>query len=255
MSREDLPHIQFYIGDWRKDVGVQSLSYHYRGIWLELLMLMHCSEQRGRLVLNAKPMSDPSISRLLGLTQQEGANAIQVLLESAVASRDSEGALICRRMVKEEEIKAVRRKAGSKGLAKRWQNPDTDIGNENGLELGSQEARKDRAGSLAEVIEFCRSIGLPKSDAEWFWHKCEANGWTNSGKRILDWKSVLRSWKAGGYVPSVKNPAAPGAKERTRPLCSEPKASAGDTRSDEQMERDRQAVARGKAELKEKIGR
>lgn len=135
MTREDLPHIQFYIGDWRRDVGVQSLSYHYRGIWLELLMLMHCSEQRGRLVLNGKPMQDDSVSRLLGLSSQEGANAIQVLLESAVASRDSAGALICRRMVREAEISAARKRAGSKGLAKRWQNPDIDIGNASVLKI------------------------------------------------------------------------------------------------------------------------
>jgi uncharacterized protein YdaU (DUF1376 family) len=137
MSREDLPHIRFYIGDWRRDVGVQSLSYHYRGIWLELLMLMHCSEQRGRLVLLGKPMSDDSISRLLGLSRQEGAKAIQVLLESAVASRDSDGALICRRMIREAQISQARKEAGSKGLAKRWQNPDN--GTDNGTGKKSRE--------------------------------------------------------------------------------------------------------------------
>ena len=65
-----LPHIQFYVGDWRKEVGIQSLSYHHRGIWFELLLLMHGSEQRGKLVLNGKPISNASLARLLGLSRQ-----------------------------------------------------------------------------------------------------------------------------------------------------------------------------------------
>ena len=47
-----LPAMQFYPGDWRKDIGVQSLSFHDRGVWFEMLMLMHGSERRGVLVLN-----------------------------------------------------------------------------------------------------------------------------------------------------------------------------------------------------------
>ena len=42
-----LPALQFYPGDWRKDLGVQSLSFHDRGVWFEMLMLMHDSENRG----------------------------------------------------------------------------------------------------------------------------------------------------------------------------------------------------------------
>jgi uncharacterized protein YdaU (DUF1376 family) len=162
MSREDLPHIQFYIGDWRRDVGVQSLSYHYRGIWLELLMLMHCSEQRGRLVLHGKPMSDDSISRLLGLSRQEGAKAIQVLLGSAVASRDSDGAIICRRMIRETQISQARKEAGSKGLAKRWQNPDN--GTDNGTGKKSREQRAESRERIGAI--FHRRSGTPWTEKE-----------------------------------------------------------------------------------------
>jgi uncharacterized protein YdaU (DUF1376 family) len=224
MPRENLPHIQFYVGDWRRDVGIQSLSYHYRGIWFELLMLMHCSEQRGKLVLGTRPMSDDSIARLLGLSHGEWTKARQVLVESAVASRDSDGTLYCRRMVREEEIRQSKIEAGRKGglnrgnslldsskpQAKPKQTPDIDNGNDSGQNEQNPQnvirSGKDKAQNLGEVTAFCREIGLPRADAEWFWHKCEANGWTNGGKRMLDWRQTLRSWKAGGYVPSIKNP-------------------------------------------------
>ncbi len=195
----NLPHIQFYVGDWRKDLAIQSLSYHHRGIWLELLMLMHCSEQRGRLVLSGKPMSNLNLARLLGLSEQETTDAVKCLLEGGVASRDQNGALINRRMVREEELRAKRREAGSKGgsntQANREQTPDTDNGSDSGLE---------------RVREFARGEGISDSDAQWFYFKGKGNGWTNGGEPIRDWKATLRSWKRAGYLPSQKKKSTQG---------------------------------------------
>lgn len=210
IARERLPYWQVYPGDIRKDVAFQTLSYHHRGIWWELLMLMHCSEDRGRLVSNGAPIGTPGVARLLGLSEKEAEQAIQVLTSSGVASRDESGALICRRMVRENQISQTRKESACKRWckpyanthAKRMQNPDidNDIGS-----LNSVNGKK-RAASLGEVLSFCRELGLPRTDAEWFWHKCEENGWQNGGKSIRDWRLTLRSWHAAGYVPSIKNP-------------------------------------------------
>lgn len=111
-----LPAIQFYPNDWRSDVGVQSLSYHDRGVWLEILCLMHGSAQRGKLLLNGKPMPTEVLARLLGLDKQKLEQTISNLLSFGVASIDDEtGALMNRRMVKDEEIRQIRKKAGKKG--------------------------------------------------------------------------------------------------------------------------------------------
>lgn len=69
-----------------------------------------------------------------------------------------------------------------------------------GIEPKELKAR----GSVEEVKEFCKSESLPESDAIWFFHKNEGNGWTNGGKPIKDWKATIRSWKAGQYLPSQK---------------------------------------------------
>lgn len=111
-----LPAIQFYPGDWRKDMGVQSLSFHDRGVWFEILMLMHESEQRGVLILNGRPMPEESLCRVLGLDNQILTTTLTNLLTSGVASREQEtGALLCRRMVRDEKIRQIRTEAGSKG--------------------------------------------------------------------------------------------------------------------------------------------
>lgn len=111
-----LPAMQFYPGDWRKDIGVQSLSFHDRGVWFEMLMLMHDSERRGVLVLNGKPMSDDMIARAIGLDNQTFNQSLTILLSTGVASREVEtGAVMNRRMVRDEYVRKVRVAAGSKG--------------------------------------------------------------------------------------------------------------------------------------------
>lgn len=64
--------------------------------------------------------------------------------------------------------------------------------------------------TLEEVKLVCQKTGVPESDAIWFWHKCEANGWTNGGKPIKSWPHTIASWKAAGYLPSQKNGVRPG---------------------------------------------
>jgi len=111
-----LPALQFYPGDWRKDVGVQSLTFHDRGIWFEMLMLMHESDMRGLLVLNGRPMPVESLGRLLGLDIQTLNQTLSNLLTYGVASTEpNSGAIMCRRMVRDEELRKVRTEAGKKG--------------------------------------------------------------------------------------------------------------------------------------------
>ncbi|GAB3589568.1 hypothetical protein [Hymenobacter daeguensis] len=111
-----LPAIQFYPGDWHKDQGVQALDLSQRGAWFELLLMMHDSDERGVLLVNGQPMPDAVIARRLGLDNQTANQILTTLLEYGVASRrESDGALFCRRMVKDENLRQVRTAAGKKG--------------------------------------------------------------------------------------------------------------------------------------------
>lgn len=60
-------------------------------------------------------------------------------------------------------------------------------------------------GSLEEVKAYCLEQGLPDSDGEWFFYKCQGCGWTNGGKPIRDWQATIRAWKTAGYLPSQKH--------------------------------------------------
>ena len=115
-SSRKLPALQWYPGDWRKDIAVQSLSFHDRGVWFEILNLMHESERRGLLLLNGIAMSEDALARILGLDKQTLTLTITTLLTTGVASRDEDtGALMNRRMVRDENLRTVRAEAGKKG--------------------------------------------------------------------------------------------------------------------------------------------
>jgi len=111
-----LPAFQFYPADWRKDPGVQSLDYEARGIWWEIICLMHESDERGVLLLNGAPMPEDALCRLLGLDNQKLTTTLTTLLTYGVARRrEVDGALYSKRMVADENLRQIRKAAGSKG--------------------------------------------------------------------------------------------------------------------------------------------
>lgn len=110
------PSFQFYPADWRKDPGVQALPYHDRGVWFEIICLLHESEERGKLLLNGRPMPDDALARLLGLDKQKLNQTLSILMEFGVAQRcESTGALMNRRMVRDEALSKIRAESGKMG--------------------------------------------------------------------------------------------------------------------------------------------
>ena len=113
---DKLPALQVYSGDWRKDPGIQALDFETRGVWWEILLLMHESEERGKLMLNGKAMPEPALARILGIPEDLLKQKLTLLLEYGVASVcEDTGALINRRMVRDEDIRRKRAAAGKKG--------------------------------------------------------------------------------------------------------------------------------------------
>lgn len=100
---------------------------------MDMLCFMHQSEDRGKLVLNGNAVSDETLGRILGLDKQKITSALKSIFHHGVASRDIEtGAIINRRMVRDEEIRRIRSKYGSMGgnplFAKGKTNPYYDGG-------------------------------------------------------------------------------------------------------------------------------
>lgn len=116
MTSAKLPALQFYTGDWLKDPSVQALDHEHKGVWMDLLCMMHESTDRGRLVLpTGQPFPDAGIARFLGLEQAKWKQIRSNLLAYGVASQDEAGVLYNRRMVRDEAIREARRRSGAIG--------------------------------------------------------------------------------------------------------------------------------------------
>jgi hypothetical protein len=110
-----MPAFQFYPADWRKDPGVQALGYFERGVWFEMLCLMHESSERGVLLLNERPFPDEALANTLGLPLEQLRATLAKLLAYGVAKQRDDGAIYNKRMVEDEIECQKRREDGHSG--------------------------------------------------------------------------------------------------------------------------------------------
>jgi len=109
------PAFQFYPADWRKDPALSTCSIAARGLWIELMCVMHESELYGVLSINGAPMSLQQIARTVGESTATTAKLISELQSSGVFSVNESGCIYSRRMLKDERLRNVRADAGRLG--------------------------------------------------------------------------------------------------------------------------------------------
>ena len=109
------PAFQFYPGDWRKDVQLRSCSVAARGLWIDLMCVMHSCEPYGHLALNGKPMTPANISGQTGVPAAQVRKLLDELIENGVARINAEGLVYSKRMVNDERIRNARAEGGKAG--------------------------------------------------------------------------------------------------------------------------------------------
>ena len=203
-----LPAIQFYPGDWRRNPKVQSLTYEERGLWFEMLCLMHFAEPRGKLPLEDLPM-------LLGIDQAKAKQTVAKLLAKEVANTE-QNYIICRRMIKESKISELRANAGFRGgskaqakaQAKRKANNVTPSPSPITTTLTDTKETKDSCSeqqklsepsldpSLLEILKDCPHLSLVSTGASSnFWDSVIASCEPLLGKGTPSWLNMkIRAW-------------------------------------------------------------
>lgn len=220
-----LPAFQFYPGDWRKDPGVQALSYEERGIWIELLCLMHESESPGRLMLGGKPYPMDRLARTMGLTDLVMGEVISMLISLGVASLCPDtGAVMSRRMVRDRVLIQKRKEGGKKGgnpaFCKGGRNPyypkdnlddnhkdnhkdnhpDKQKITPSSSSSASTEATTILRPALADAVQWAKGSGvIIPPDCVRAWHDDrEKIGWvTARGEHLIpigNWQADLRRY-------------------------------------------------------------
>lgn len=133
--------MKFYPADWRADPMLRNCSLTARGLWLEMLALMHDSERYGYLLVNGKPPSNRQLAIQAGALFDEVPGALSELEAEGVFSRDKNGTIYSRRMIRDEKKAEHARKIGKKGgnprLSKQTHNSTQDNRHDNGEDKGS----------------------------------------------------------------------------------------------------------------------
>lgn len=112
-----MPWMKFWPADWLAESSLKLISRSARSLWIDILCVMHSMPERGVMrYANGEKMTDEEIVSCVG-----GLSDLPLLREiesKGVSSRTDDGALYCRKMVKQTHISAVRSEAGRFGAAK-----------------------------------------------------------------------------------------------------------------------------------------
>lgn len=120
---EKLPYIRWFPADWLSEETLRGRTLAARGLWIDMLCIMHKSSRRGFLLNKVGAPIDPSqLAVMVGAGAKEVTRLLQELERAETFSRDKEGVIYCRRMVRQEEIDAVYRHNGGKGGRPKNQN-------------------------------------------------------------------------------------------------------------------------------------
>lgn len=112
-SMSAVPWLKFFPSNWRSDPALRSCSIGARGLWMEMICIMHEAEPRGSLRINGVPVTAKQLAALAGIRQKECEKLLAELENSGVFSRENDGEIYSRRMRRETE-KALKDKENGK---------------------------------------------------------------------------------------------------------------------------------------------
>ena len=171
-----------------------------RGLWAEMMCLMHEAERYGSLLVNGRRIDKKQLAGLAGVSEKECTALLIELEGNGVFSRDEDGTIYSRRMRRDFE-KAIKDKENGKGggnpKLKGWVNPPDNGGDKahmpeataieedrmrDARATGSSftEGSKTLASALWKALGFTHPIQIPPelAGADWRALEWEKSGWT-----------------------------------------------------------------------------
>lgn len=115
MSNKCLPYIPFYPNDWLSDTGLRLCSPAAQGLWINLICLMWKSERRGYLYHNGRPLTLPLTCALIGYQEINAKPLFDELETNKVFSREEDGTIYSRKIVRLLESRDKASENGKKG--------------------------------------------------------------------------------------------------------------------------------------------
>ena len=139
------PFLKFYTSDWRADPVLRMCSIAARGLWLEMICLMHEATPYGQLLVNGQTVTDTQLGALVGAPPDQITALLGELEAAGVFSRTRTGVIYSRKLTRMAKKVATARNNGRKGgnpsLRKQTENKPLD----KGLDKGAVKPQKPEA--------------------------------------------------------------------------------------------------------------
>jgi hypothetical protein len=156
MSGSAYPWFKFDPEAWRNDKALALVSIGARGLWVEMLCLMHQARPYGHLLVGVggRPLTDEHLSILVKVPLTQLPALLGELEDAGVFSRNRNGVIYSRRMCADEKKARIARRNGKAGgnpsLCKKTENkPSVKGGVKGGVKLkDSKDSKKDSESSL-----------------------------------------------------------------------------------------------------------
>lgn len=179
------PWFKFYPTDWRADPALRMCSATARGVWIDLICLMHEATPYGHLLINGHCPTDTQVAVLLGMPPQEFSSAKGELEQAGVFSHTKDGVIYSRKMTRRFKKAATARRNGRLGgnpkLSKESENPALDNPEvKGGVKPQKPEARSQNIGDtnvslssaddarpLDEISEAVKSYNAAARQSGW----------------------------------------------------------------------------------------
>lgn len=141
---------KFFWQDWEADHAVRLSSFAAQGLWMRMLCIAAAHDPIGYVAVAGKGLDETSLALLTGRQESEIASLLGELERNGVFSRDRQGRIYSRRMIKDARKAATARNNGKKGgnpsLSDHSQNQPLDKGHD----MGRDKPHKPRAMSQSE---------------------------------------------------------------------------------------------------------
>lgn len=112
------PSFQFYPADWRNDAALRMCSLAARGLWWEMLCIMHMAEPYGHLTAAGAAIEPDELARIVGEHPKDVRRWLAELDRRKVYSVTEAGVIYSRRMVRDEKERDNWRDRQAKSRAK-----------------------------------------------------------------------------------------------------------------------------------------
>jgi len=124
------PYFRFFPSDWRGDQDLRNCSLQARGLWVELMALMHTADPYGHLVIGGFRYNVSNVAELatnVGCQPADFKRAFAELAKFHVFSIAEDGTIYSRRMVRDAEKAESDRLNGKTGGNPRIIAPDKSV--------------------------------------------------------------------------------------------------------------------------------